>query len=94
MTNTWIQFMRSFYRTERAKDSSKCHNRVTLRQVAKVYNCKKNMANKSVRKNSYFHGMNPMHKTAAKKHANKTLRKSSSKKNDSLFIETNPMRNR
>jgi len=85
--------MRSFYRREREKDSSKCHNRVTLKQVARVYNCKKKAASKTVRKNSYFHGMNPMHK-ATKHVANKTRRSSSKKKDGSLFMETNPMRGR
>lgn len=93
MTNTWIQFMKSFYKTERSKDSSKCHNRVNLKQVARVYNCKKKAANKTVNKNSYFRGMNPMHKTL-KKHHVRTMRKSSSKKkNGPIFLETNPMRN-
>jgi hypothetical protein len=61
MSNSWIRFVRAFYASERAKDSSKCHNRVSIRQVAKVYNCKKKMSTRKTRKSDKFSQMNPMH---------------------------------
>ena len=52
--------MKSFYSKERSKDSSKCHNRVNLKSVAKVYQCKKKAANRTVKKSDKFRGVNPM----------------------------------
>jgi hypothetical protein len=66
--NSWVSFLKTFYAAERAKDSSKCRNRVTLKDVAKVYNCKKTMANRSVKHGSKFRGKNPMHRRTKKKH--------------------------
>lgn len=58
--NSWIRFVREFYAKERSKDSSKCHNRVKISQVAKVYNCKKKMSTRKLRHNDKFSQMNPM----------------------------------
>ena len=60
--NSWISFIKSFYATERAKDNSKCRNRVRISQVARVYNCKKKAASKTVRQSNKFSQSNPMHK--------------------------------
>lgn len=68
--NTWLNFVRAFYATERSKDNSKCRNRVKISNVAKVYNCKKKMSTRKVKSSSKFHQMNPMFKKK-----NKTVRK-------------------
>ena len=60
--NTWTAFIKNFYRKEREKDSSKCRNRIKIREVAKVYNCKKKMSTEKKKEGSKFHGVNPMHK--------------------------------
>ena len=71
-SNPWLSFVRAFYSRERAKDSSKCHNRVKISQVAKVYNCKKRMGTRKMKHGDKFSQMNPMH---LKKNKNKTLRR-------------------
>lgn len=66
--NTWRSFVKSFYAAERAKDNSKCRNRVPISRVAKVYNCKKKMANRSKKSSDKFSGVNPMHRRTKRKH--------------------------
>ena len=58
--NTWIQFLKEFYKNEKMKDGSRCRNRVKISSVAKVYNCKKRMANRKTKKSDKFTQKNPL----------------------------------
>jgi hypothetical protein len=86
--NPWIQFMKTFYAAERAKDNSKCHNRVRISNVSKVYQCKKKMANRTRKSSDVFYGMNPMR---MKKNVTKKFSVSSPKRSKDDFSGTNPM---
>jgi hypothetical protein len=59
--NPWLSFVKQFYASERRRDSSKCRNSGTLKRVAKIYKCKKNLGN-TTKKSDHFRGSNPMHK--------------------------------
>jgi hypothetical protein len=65
--NTWLQFIKQFYASERKRDSGKCRYSGTLKRVSKIYNCKKRMANRSTRKSDKFSQLNPMFKSKSKK---------------------------
>jgi hypothetical protein len=65
--NPWLSFVKSFYADERQRDPTKCRNSGTLKRVAKIYKCKKDLANRVTRKVNRFRGKNPMMKRSSRR---------------------------
>lgn len=70
-TNSWINFIKTFYANERSKDKSKCRHRVNISQVAKVYNCKKRASTRKIKNKENFSQINPMFKGKHRKTVSK-----------------------
>lgn len=58
--NSWLIFLRDFYRSEKSLHN-KCSNSGSIKRAAKIYKCKKNLANTKKKNTDSFHEINPMH---------------------------------
>ena len=62
--NSWLSFLRDTYSSER-QIHKKCSNSGSIKRLAKIYKCKKNLGNK--RKTEKFSMKNPMHNKTKKR---------------------------
>jgi hypothetical protein len=57
--NPWLVFVKEFYKAEKKRDPN-CSFSGTLKRAAKIYKCKKDIANKPAKTGSKFTMKNPM----------------------------------